>query len=79
MYISAVMSSKLHRTDTKVFKSLSMDLVLTKNEVRYYLPTITLYFSLFSFENVQTRPRIRPHHKLRSDADIIEKLEVVVL
>ena len=73
MYISAVMSSKLHRTDTKVFKSLSMDLVLTKNEVRYYLPTITLYFSLFSFENVQTRPRIRPHHKLRSYTDTIEK------
>ena len=67
------MSSKLHRADTKVFKSLSMDLVLTQNEVRYYLPAITLYFRLFSFENVQTRPRIRPHHKLRSYTDTIEK------
>ena len=59
------MSLKLHRADTKVFKSMTTHLVLTKNEVRYYLPTITLYFSLFSFENVQTR--IRPHRKLRSD------------
>ena len=65
-------SSKLHRADTKVVKSLSTDLVLTNNEVRYYLPAITIYFSLFSFENVRTRPTIRPHRKLRP-FNIIEK------
>ena len=65
-------SSKLHRADTKVVKSLSTDLVLTNNEVRYYLPAITIYFSLFSFENVRTRPRIRPHRKLRP-FNVIEK------
>ena len=41
------MSSKLHRADTKVFKSLSTDPVLTKNEVRYYLPVITPYLAYF--------------------------------